>query len=197
MLALPFGQAPGGGTLADLRYAWGNDGYSASLEYAGEVAAQAVRTKGPILECGTGFTTILLGILAAHHGIEVWCLEQSSEWYRRINATLYRLQIPNIHVSHVRMREYGEFHWYDPPLQSMPGQFRLVICDGPPGSTLGGRFGLLPVMGAHLRPEAVVLLDDTQRSTEIETIRRWQATHPMSVEHKQVGSRSFAIITLM
>jgi len=95
------------------------------------------------------------------------------------------------------MRDYGEFHWYEPPLQSMPEQFRLVICDGPPGDTPGGRRGLLPVMNARLRPGSIVLLDDAQRSGEIEAIRRWHTAHPMSVQHKQAGSGSFAIITLL
>ncbi len=45
-------------------------------------------------------------------------------------------------------RDYVDFtsysHTVAPHLQASP--FELVICDGPPGSTRGGRYGLVPVM---------------------------------------------------
>ena len=36
------------------------------------------------------------------------------------------------------LRDYGECVWYDPPLDSMPAAFPVVICDGPPGTVKGG-----------------------------------------------------------
>jgi hypothetical protein len=57
----------------------------------------------------------------------------------------------------------------------MPDEFSLVVCDGPPGSTKGGRYGLLPVLGGRLPPGSTILLDDAGRPGELELIKRWEA----------------------
>ena len=49
----------------------------------------------------------------------------------------------------------------------------LVICDGPPSSTRGGRFGLVPVLRENLAPGFRILLDDARRPGEREVLRRW------------------------
>jgi hypothetical protein len=40
------------------------------------------------------------------------------------------------------------------------------VCDGPKGTTRGGRYGLAPVMKDRLAPGCIVLLDDTSREAE-------------------------------
>src|SRR5262249_48331314 len=72
------------------------------------------------------------------------------------------------------LRDYGEFSWYDPSFENMPDRFSLVICDGPPGTTKGGRYGLGAVMKHTFSPGCVILLDDTGRQQEFETARRWE-----------------------
>ena len=62
-----------------------------------------------------------------------------------------------------------------PPLAEMPGQFAMVVCDGPPGTTPGGRYGLLPVMGSSLAPGCQILLDDAAREDEKIIAARWAA----------------------
>ena len=58
-------------------------------------------------------------------------------------------------------------------LPPLPRDFGLVVCDGPPGTIQGGRYGLMPVMGEYLRPDCRILLDDTNRRKEKELIERW------------------------
>jgi hypothetical protein len=57
----------------------------------------------------------------------------------------------------------------------MPDSFPLVVCDGPPGSTKGGRYGLVPIMREWLKPGCVILLDDAGREQERAIARRWEA----------------------
>ena len=63
----------------------------------------------------------------------------------------------------------------------MVEQVVSVVCDGPPSGTVGGRYGLVPVMREHLRPGCVILLDDAWREDERAVARRWDselgATH--------------------
>ena len=171
---LPEGQIPTRRQLSELVAGWSNEGYAANLEYLDAVAKTSLQAEGPILECGSGATTILLGILCARRKIEVWSLEHSVEWRERVTEALRRNRISGVHVCASPLVEYGQFVWYDPPLSQMPKQFSLVICDGPPGNTKGGRYGLLPVMGDRLPPGSTILLDDAGRPGEVELIKKWE-----------------------
>lgn len=57
----------------------------------------------------------------------------------------------------------------------MPRDFSLVLCDGPPASTVGGRSGTLPRLHPHLGDEYVVLIDDAHRDGERACAREGQA----------------------
>lgn len=188
------GQLPSGELLSELMTGWSNEGYAANLEYLEEVAKRSVRTKGPILECGSGATTILLGSLCARRQIEVWSLEHSPEWQERVSEALERNGISGVHVCSSPLVEYGEFVWYDPPLTQMPTEFSLVVCDGPPGTTKGGRYGLLPVMGSRLRPGSTILLDDAGRPGEAELIKRWESEVAFETQIIESQGRGFAVM---
>jgi hypothetical protein len=51
----------------------------------------------------------------------------------------------------------------------------MVICDGPPGGTKGGRYGLIPIMSERLATGCTILLDDVVRESERAIANRWQA----------------------
>jgi len=58
------GATPTRETLNELIVGWGNEGFAAQVDYLEEVSRHAAKTPGPILECGSGLTTIVLGLLA-------------------------------------------------------------------------------------------------------------------------------------
>src|SRR5580700_2725853 len=66
------GSVPAPDALARLTAAWGNEGYSADLAYLRKVCECAAMTPGPVLECGSGLTTVLLAILAGQRGVKVY-----------------------------------------------------------------------------------------------------------------------------
>jgi len=76
----------------------------------------------------------------------------------------------------------------------MPEAFSLVICDGPPGTTKGGRYGLLPVLDKRLPPGATILLDDAGRPAETELIRRWENEAHFKTEIRGDRERGFAVM---
>jgi hypothetical protein len=190
---LPLGVVPPRELLNDLLVGWGNEGFAAQTDYLEEVSRQAARTSGPVLECGSGLTTIMLGLLAGRRGIQTWSLEHFAEWQARVMSVLERFEIPNVQICATPLRSYGSFAWYDPPLAEMPKEFQLVICDGPPGSTAGGRYGLLPVMGKRLPAGSVILLDDATRPGEVEVLRRWASETKLRVSSPH--ENSFAVLT--
>jgi hypothetical protein len=161
--------------LAELIAAWGNPGWSAQEEYLRVCISQALKANGPTLECGSGLSTLLLGVVAQRNGFEHWALEHEREWSVRIHRSVARYKLSAVRVHTAPLKHYDGFDWYDPPLAEMPAQFAMVVCDGPPSGTLGGRYGLVPVMREHLQPGCVILLDDAWREDERAVARRWQA----------------------
>jgi len=191
---LPDGQIPNRHQLSQLITGWSNEGYAANLEYLEAVAKSSIATQGPILECGSGATTLLLGILSARRKIEVWSLEHSPEWQERLTKELKRNGISGVHVCASPLVEYGEFDWYSPPMSQMPRHFSLVICDGPPGTTKGGRYGLLPVMGSRLPPGSTILLDDAGRPGEVELIKKWEDEAGFETDLINSQGREYAVM---
>src|SRR6185503_3984271 len=113
---LPEGELPSRELLRELQVGWGNDGFAARYDYLEEVLERAAGTKGPILECGSGLTSLLLGLYAGRRNVQTWSLEHIPEWHARVTGALQRHRIPGVDVCLAPLREYGEFEWYDPPL---------------------------------------------------------------------------------
>jgi hypothetical protein len=170
----PADRDPPEALLTELVYGWGNEAYSSLREFLSACVRHARECPGPILECGSGLSTLVLGLEAKRRGLQVWSLEHHAVWAEVIRSHLRRLKLDNVQLCHARLREYeGGFHWYDAVAGRMPNDFALVVCDGPPGETPGGRYGLLPVLSSHFRGGCVILLDDLGRAAEQETLLRW------------------------
>lgn len=192
---LPIGEVPTSQMLSDLQSGWANDGFAARIDFLTEVARQATLATKPILECGSGITTLLMGLLAGRRGIKVYSLEHIAEWRVRVMDAIEEFRIPNVEILLTPLRDFDGFAWYDAPLPELPETFALAICDGPPGETAGGRYGLLPVMGERLSAGSVILLDDAERPGELEALRRWQAEPVFAVDLRESKEGSFAVLT--
>ncbi len=158
----------------DAIFGWGNERWSAEARYLSEVVRASEKSKGPILECGSGLTTLLMGEVAARRGIQLHSLEHDADWHARVSQALEHFGLERVVTVHLSpLREFGPFDWYDAPLASMPNDFSLVICDGPPGATRGGRSGMLPVMHEKLGKSFSILLDDANRPAEGQLVQDW------------------------
>jgi hypothetical protein len=166
---------PGDRLLLELIYGWGNEEWSALDEYLAACIQYALVTSGPILECGSGLSTLVVGAIAKQRGIEYWVLEHSPEWAAKLQRDLDRYQIESARICVAPLRSYGEFDWYDAPLESLPDRFTLVICDGPPYWNKGGRFGLGQILRPRLTAGCVILLDDGAREEERAIADQWAA----------------------
>jgi hypothetical protein len=160
--------------LPELISAWGNSGWIAQEEYLRSCIATALATPGPTLECGSGLSTLLLGGIAQYRGHEHWALEHMPEWATKVQRSLSRHNLHAVRLSCAPLKAYAGYAWYDPPLASMPRAFSMVACDGPPADTVGGRYGLVPVMRRRLAARCVILLDDAEREQERAIARRWE-----------------------
>ncbi|HVF67862.1 MAG TPA: hypothetical protein VM914_09375 [Pyrinomonadaceae bacterium] len=194
---LPEGEAPTAALLSEFESAWGADGFRAVGGFLEEVTRRAALTPGPILEAGSGLTTLLMGLLAGRRGIQVYTLEHTQEFYEQTRRKLERNAVGNVNLALAPLRDYGEFGWYSPPsLEGFPRDMRLVVADGPPGGTKGGRFGLMPVMRPHMAADVTILLDDAERPEEQECLRRWREEYGVRWEMNSRGGKAWAVCTL-
>jgi hypothetical protein len=163
----------------DLVYGWGNPQWSALPEYLEAIAAAASATSGPVLECGSGLSTLVLATIRAGGG-PVCALEEDAEWAARVERALARHGLA-ADVQYSPVRPYGHFDWYSVDPLALP-VVSLVVCDGPRGSTRGGRYGLLPVAGTRLARGCRILLDDAARDEELHVLDRWAAEYHARIE---------------
>jgi len=165
---------PGEPTFDALIYGWGNPAWGATADFLADSIRRALQSPEAILECGSGLSTLLTGAVATRLGYPYWCLEHSPVWAATVQPYLAKYTISAVTLVVRPLISYGSYSWYDPPLSEMPRSFSLVLCDGPPRRTEGGRYGLMPVMHEHLHEGCIVLLDDADRDGEISISRRWR-----------------------
>lgn len=172
--------------LLNLIYSWGNEGWSALDEYLATCINHALAADGPVLECGSGLSTLLLGAVAQKKGHYYWALEHTAAWGTKLQTYLDAYNLDAVVLCVKPLKDFGEYSWYDAPLASMPDNFSLAICDGPPGTTKGGRYGLVPIMKARFGPRCVILLDDAIREEEVASAARWKTE--LGAELEMLGS---------
>jgi len=166
-------EVPNRSQLNRLRESWDNGGWPASTTCLGVIATQVRRTTGPILECGSGVSTVMLGLMTQGSGRPVWSLENDPRWADIVESELSRWSCGHVRVVRAPLVDRGEFAWYAAAPEELPESITLLVIDGPPAFTKGGRRGALHEVGRRLAPGAVVILDDAQREGEMEAWRDW------------------------
>lgn len=132
------------GDFVTLHEAWGNE-WAACPEFLIAAYSMAKKAKGPVLETGSGLTTLVM----AAAGAKVTAVEHDLGWHRKVTAALDRLGLEADVV-------YAPLHgdgFYDEMPEIDPV---LVVVDGPPRD-LGDRG---QVFRAMTLDRADWLLDD-------------------------------------
>jgi hypothetical protein len=190
--AEPPGTAPSPGALGPFLAVWQNPG-SVRVPYAAELCRWALTTGEPILECGSGASTVLLGLMAERTGGGVWSLEHHPGWFAHVASALRWLGLHRVRLCLTELQPGPDFSWYRVPAE-LPSAFRLVICDGPPGTTPGGRYGLMPRCHDRLHDDVTILLDDANREGEQEDLRRWREEFGFSGVMAGIPGDRFAVV---
>ena len=167
------GRMPSRQCLRHLRYGWNNHA-AVEISFLETMIALSAKTNYPILECGSGLTTIVLEHVAAKIGTPVWTLEHQLEWAERASR-----HAPHVNVRLSPVCDYGDFAWYSLP-DDLPRRFGLIICDGPMFNTKGGRSGLVPLLHDRLLPSTVIMLDDIAAPYGEIALRCWETRFGMT-----------------
>ncbi len=111
---------------------WGNIPWAAGAGLVWEWVKIAREAKGPILECGSGLTT--LAAAAANPDQTVYVIEHDFVWGSRTRAFAEKYGLTNISIVNTTLKD----GWYVVP-DGLPKHFAAVLVDGPPRDQ-GNRF---------------------------------------------------------
>lgn len=127
--------------------------------------------KGPIIETGSGLSTVLMA--AANPAQEVYCLEHIDYFGDLLHGLAREASVSNITLVRCKMKD----DWYDIERIPLPDKFALGICDGPPRQ-FGSRMKFFDVFGERCD---VLAADDADDFQYAEQIRQWASAHGRAV----------------
>jgi hypothetical protein len=162
--------------LQRLVYLWGNEGWSGLSSYLIACLNHTYTSGGYILECGSGLSTILMGIVAKSNGVHIISLENSQKWRKRTNWYLEHFNLNNITILYSPIVDKGKYQWYKIEEKTLPEKVSLVILDGPPGDIKGGRTGFFPECKDIIPKDSVILVDDVARKEEMQMVIEFSAS---------------------
>lgn len=104
---------------------------------------------GPILECGSGLSTLILGA----SGRPVMSLEHDPAWHKSISQYLEMCDLSNAVVHRAPIKD----KWYDIAFKSLLDAYSMVLVDGPPRG-VGDRS--LVVENIQVTDDCIFIVDD-------------------------------------
>jgi hypothetical protein len=176
--------------------AWDNTGFSADPAFLGKLLE--LLTAGPVLECGTGGTTLLENLVGLRLGFKTYCLEQDRQWAQRV----IEWGIEAVKIIDAPLKNLGGYHWYD-VRSPLPMHFALVVCDGPyidvslgEPSYSAWRYGVLRWFKETGRTFDALLFDDVNDKRGPALLERWQREFSIKVQRFPSEYREYAIVTV-
>lgn len=188
------GEVPNKMLIKRLIYSWGNQGFSAKACYIESIITHSLNTSGLIFECGSGLTTILIGVIAKRKKIPAVSLEHHPFWAGKVQHLINKYNLTNSIEIFSELIDYGLYHWYNISGIDISG-ISLCICDAPPGDTNGGRSGFLYLLHKKMLPNAKILVYDTIREAERRMICDWDKLFNLDIEFVEKEDQ-FAVLTI-
>lgn len=140
--------------------AWGNYPWSAGPEFLAACVEVARDGKGPILECGSGLTTLAMAAAAPHR--KVYSLEHDERWRHRMTEELNANNLSNVLVVDSPIND----GWYSPNWPTYI-EFSMLVIDGPPRQ-LADRFNVFDEVVLKFSSGCVVVADDAQEPAKFQ-----------------------------
>ncbi|MGI9489089.1 MAG: hypothetical protein ACR2RF_25030 [Geminicoccaceae bacterium] len=137
--------------------------YGALEDVLALAVLMARKADGPILETGSGLSTILM---AAATDQTVWCLEHDYGWAAQVENIAHKAGTLNIAVCTYRLKD----GWYD-ITDDLPERFSLGLHDGPPRRH-GGRMAFFEHMADRCD---TLVIDDADDPGYSRAIEAWSA----------------------
>lgn len=174
-------------------------GWSAGPRMMKEIYDACKDAKGPILEVGSGITTIIAGLACQRNGQTVHALEHDLDWFRVVRNFIQLWKVKGIALYYAPLKEYPEFTpegakqplmWYG-DIDELPEKFDVAIIDGPPRKY--GREGVYKIMADKIK-DAKLIVDDCEDTTQLNLLKDYADPLGKKFEVKgNQGARNYAV----
>lgn len=171
------------------------DAHTAGPDFLIRLADQVLASKPDlVVECGSGTTTCVVARCLQINGKgKLYSLEDYASYAQATRNFLESRGLsPRAQIIDAPLRTHNidevEHEWYE--LSDLPtGDIDVLIVDGP--SFVEGslaRYPVAPLLFDRLAADAVVFIDDADRSSEQEVLRRFEAEFP-NLRHQRVSTQ--------
>lgn len=140
------------------------------------------RRPAVVVECGSGLSTVVLALAVEQHGLptRIVALEHDAAYAASTRALVERHGVAR-HVD-VRVAPLAptsvpghDTAWYAEAALDGLSEIGMLLVDGPP-STTGplARFPAVPLLKERFAERCLILMDDMQRSSDLDTAAQWE-----------------------
>ena len=137
-----------------------------------QVAANLARaTEWPVLEIGTGLSTI---VLAAATTKKVWAVEHDPEYAEKLEEMVASAGVNNVMLVTTEIED----GWYNLENEELPVEFGFAFVDGPPRAN-ADRMKFFDLYGDRCR---YILCDDADDPNYASRLRAWAKKHDRKIE---------------
>lgn len=168
---------------------------SAMLKDTYDMAREA---NGPILEVGSGITTVVAGLAVQRTGQTVHALEHDIDWFRTVRNYIEIWKVKGVNLYYAPLQEYPQadmkhpLMWYEID-DRLPKDFALAIIDGPPRRY--GREGVYRLALDRIK-NAKWIVDDTDDAQQRALVEKYAGELGKKVEQRVPalkGVRQYAV----
>jgi hypothetical protein len=174
-LAVAEGEAIPFTAVAELFAHWGDPLSQSDESYLRSCLAEAARTTGPIVQCGTSALSLVLGSLCSASSVrakQLWCLEHDVHHANMTRSWITQYHLGSAHVIASRAHLFDDYVWYAVDTARLADQVSLILCEGA-RATPSGAVGALHRLGGRLAPDCTILARKVTRSDDLKQLNAW------------------------
>lgn len=156
------------------RYAGNN--FAASPTVLALVVGMARKCRGPVIETGSGLSSVLAGAVLEEHQQRIYSLEHIPHYAAQTMVMAEECGVSNVGVCCAPLKDY----WYDLGAFDIPhNRFALGFCDGPP-RLYGTRMRFFETLAP--RCEAIIVDDIKTDNNYARKVHEWAAANDRTVQ---------------
>jgi len=160
----------------------------------------AVYSRGDVLECGSGLSTLVMGIAAQwaqeKRPRRVYSLECDLTWCERVHAWLDRYGIGNVKLIYAPLMPGTWGHWYGVDKLELPAFFDGVLVDGPRRAHNVDRDTVFSYLSDEIRNAKMWIVDDVEAHSYQDKLAMLGRDMQVKVTEHSGVSRATAFMTL-
>jgi len=129
--------------------------------------------RADILECGSGLSTLVMGLALKGREHKLYVLENDLRWIERVNIWLERYGATNVNLIYAPLMPRHSGAWYGVEPAELPGSFAAVLIDGPKRGPGVNRDAVFEVLDSAIRGARTWLVDDIELDEQWEGLKRY------------------------